>query len=91
VVKWLLFLAVCFFSFIALLMQMLKMSGDNRHPCVTPLLVLICSEICPSIYLMKIFEFLYKLYIAFKSYVGMHSSLKICHKLSRFKLSQALS
>jgi hypothetical protein len=72
-------------------MYMLNRSGDSPHPCLPPLLVLIDSEICPSLYFMLIFEFWYRLCMAFSSCVGMSSSLKICHNFPRFKLSYAFS
>jgi len=44
-------------SFIVLLIYMLNNFSDSPHPCLTPLLVLIGSEICPSFYFMRSFEF----------------------------------
>jgi hypothetical protein len=88
-VTWIPFWVVCFHSCIILLIYMLNNSGDSPHPRLTPLLTLIGSETGPSLYFMRIFEFWYRLCIAFKSCVGMFSSLRICHSFCRFKLSYA--
>jgi hypothetical protein len=49
---------------------MLNRSGDSPHPCLTPLLVLIGSEICLSLCFMGVFALCYRLCIAFKSFVA---------------------
>jgi hypothetical protein len=58
---------IVFHSYITLLIQILNKCGENPNPCLTPLFVMIGSDILPA---MQIFVFLQILFIASMSCVG---------------------